>query len=194
MPASAVPPMGAAIRGAIGRTAGMIVRFGHLPRPQETLLNQSHLQHRHQNIPFPNQHPPPRTRTVTTELGRSGRSSTPSPSDVRRQLLQLLQAQRDRPPATASKSSASRISDADEPRRVDRTSRLEGVDMLDGGYVITRMTSTSARQGKHDAQPGDIVVINTGWGKLPPARTMCATKEFARHRHRRRAMLFCRIR
>jgi kynurenine formamidase len=44
---------------------------------------------------------------------------------------------------------------------------LKGVDMLDGGYVITPddLQQTLAKE-RMTLQPGDIAIINTGWGKL----------------------------
>jgi kynurenine formamidase len=44
---------------------------------------------------------------------------------------------------------------------------LKGVDMLDGGYVITPDDLQQALAKEHMAlAPGDIAIINTGWGKL----------------------------
>jgi kynurenine formamidase len=44
---------------------------------------------------------------------------------------------------------------------------LKGVDMLDGGYVITPDDLQQALAREHMVlQPGDIAIINTGWGKL----------------------------
>ena len=43
----------------------------------------------------------------------------------------------------------------------------KGVDMLDGGYVITEDDLKQAlAKEKMTLQPGDAVIINTGWGKL----------------------------
>jgi kynurenine formamidase len=43
----------------------------------------------------------------------------------------------------------------------------KGVDMLDGGYVITDTDLQEAlRKENLSLQPGDAVIINTGWGKL----------------------------
>jgi kynurenine formamidase len=44
---------------------------------------------------------------------------------------------------------------------------LKGVDMLEGGYVITDQDLQQALAKQNmTLQPGDIVVINTGWGRL----------------------------
>jgi kynurenine formamidase len=44
---------------------------------------------------------------------------------------------------------------------------LKGADMLEGGYVITAEDLQQALAKENmKLQPGDIVVINTGWGKL----------------------------
>src|SRR6476620_10789115 len=44
---------------------------------------------------------------------------------------------------------------------------LKGVDMLEAGYVITDQDLQQALAKENmTLQPGDIVVINTGWGKL----------------------------
>jgi kynurenine formamidase len=44
---------------------------------------------------------------------------------------------------------------------------LKGVDMLEAGYVITEQDLQQALAKENmTLQPGDIVVINTGWGKL----------------------------
>jgi kynurenine formamidase len=44
---------------------------------------------------------------------------------------------------------------------------LKGVDMLEGGYVVTAEDLQQALAKENmKLQPGDIVVINTGWGKL----------------------------
>jgi kynurenine formamidase len=43
----------------------------------------------------------------------------------------------------------------------------KGVDMLQGGYVITDDDLKQALDKEHTTlQPGDAVIINTGWGKL----------------------------
>jgi kynurenine formamidase len=44
---------------------------------------------------------------------------------------------------------------------------LKGVDMLDGGYVVTPDDLQQALAKEHMMlHPGDIAIINTGWGKL----------------------------
>jgi kynurenine formamidase len=44
---------------------------------------------------------------------------------------------------------------------------LKGVDMLEPGYVITEQDLQQALAKENmTLQPGDIIVINTGWGKL----------------------------
>src|SRR5262249_29364836 len=110
---------------------------------------------------------------------RAGRHSVRRfcPPDPRKQLVQLLQGRRERNPFGVYEAGGSQRRRADHARRADRRRRLQGRrdarrHLRDRGQDL----EGALKKQNITLQPGDAVIINTGWGKLWGKDNACYVK------------------
>ena len=111
---------------------------------------------------------------VISEIGQVGTQFDGFAHQIHReQLLQLLQDRRERDPLGLHEARRPQCRHADDARRADRRRRPQG--RRDAAATTTRSPSRTSKARSRSRtltlQPGDAVLINTGWGSSGPRTT-----------------------